>query len=190
MTIQIQNIHVNKWFQQYTNSDPELNPDPDTVTAAMADSAFHVIIEKRCFAPYDLACSREIFYNKPQFYCIVKIIWWLQVKVYLLIALNETKTSHSYTYRGKIRHVLLQLWRKQARLGRRRKYVWTRDLTRRSSICSPPKPSPAELILLRLTVLFLNNPSSSNFEILGTATSLFCTSGVCLQAAGIPALMF
>lgn len=69
MAIQIQNIHVDEWFQQYTNSDLELNPDPDTVTAAMAHGAFSVILEKWCFAPYDLACSREVFYNELQFYC-------------------------------------------------------------------------------------------------------------------------
>lgn len=100
MAIQIQDIHVDKWFQQYSNSDPELNPDPDTVTAAMADSAFKVIIEKWWFAPYDLAHSREVFYNKLHFYCIV--IWQLWVKVYLLIALNETKPSQIHTHRGEI----------------------------------------------------------------------------------------
>lgn len=93
-------MHVDKWFQQYTNSDSELNPDLDTVTAAMAHSASNVIIEKCCFAPYDLAYSREIFYNKLQFYCIVKIIWQLQVKIYLLIALNEMKSSQINTHRG------------------------------------------------------------------------------------------
>lgn len=74
MAIQIQHIHVDKLFQQYNNSDPELNPDPDTVTTAMAHSAFNVITEKWSFAPYDLAYSRDIFYNKLLFYCIVKII--------------------------------------------------------------------------------------------------------------------
>lgn len=37
--------------------------------------------------------------------------------------------------------------------------------------------------------LFLKNPRSSNYEILCTATYLFCTSDVCLQAAGMPALI-
>lgn len=68
MAIQLQNMHVNKLFQQYTNSDWELNPDPDTVTAAMADSVFNVVTEKWYFAPYDLAYSRKIFYNIIQFY--------------------------------------------------------------------------------------------------------------------------
>lgn len=43
MTIQIQSIHADKWFQQHTNSGSELNPDSDKV---MADSAVSVIIEK------------------------------------------------------------------------------------------------------------------------------------------------
>lgn len=66
----------------------------------MADSVFNVIIEKCYFAPYDLAYSREIFYNKLQLYRIVKIIWQLQVKVYLPIALNEMKTSRIHTHTG------------------------------------------------------------------------------------------
>ena len=66
----------------------------------MVDSAFNVIIEKWCFAPDDLAYSREIFYIKLQFYCTVKIIWQLQVKVYMLIALNETKSNQIHTHMG------------------------------------------------------------------------------------------
>lgn len=47
------------------------------------------------------------------------------------------------------------------------------------------KPSLSEHICLRL-VLFLKN----NFKVLCTATYLCCTSDVCLQAAGMPALIF
>lgn len=31
--------HIDKWFQQYTNSDPGWKPDSDTITAARAGSA-------------------------------------------------------------------------------------------------------------------------------------------------------
>lgn len=159
--------YIDKWFQQYTYSDPGLKPDSDTIPAARAGSAFDVLTEEWSFAPYDLAYSREIFYKKIQFYCIVNIIWQLQVKESSLIALNETKHSqiHTYTHGEKIHHVLLQLWRKQ-----HRNYVWIGDLTRRCSVCSHPKPSPAEHVLLTIVVLFLKNPSSSNFEILCIAT--------------------
>lgn len=93
--------HIDKWFQQYTNSDAGLKPDSDTLTAARAGSAFDVLTEKWSFVPYDLAYSREIFYKKIQFYCIVNIIWQLKVKVSSLIALNETKHSQIHTYMGK-----------------------------------------------------------------------------------------
>lgn len=128
---------------------------------------FDVLTEKWSFAPDNLAYSQEIFYKKMQFYCIVNIIWQLQVKGSSLIALNETEHSqiHTYTHGEKIHHVFLQLWRKQ-----HSNYVWTGDLTRRCSVWSHPKPSPAEHVLLTVVVLFLKNPSSSNFEILCIAT--------------------
>lgn len=175
--------HIDKWFQQHTNAEPGLNPGSDTITAGRA---FDDLTGTWSFAPHDLASSRGIFYEKIQFYCIVNIIWQLQVKVSSLIAWKETKSSQiqTHTHGEKIHHVLPELWGKQ-----HRNCVWTGALTRRCSVCHP-KPSPAELVLLTIVGLFLKNPRSSNLEILCIATQMFCTSAVCLQAAGMPKLIF
>lgn len=94
--------------------------------------------------------------------------------------LNASKSTH--TQWEKIHHVLLQLWRQK--LG----CVDTETMSgsyQKMQYAIFSKPSLSEHICLRL-VLFLKN----NFKVLCTATYLCCTSDVCLQAAGMPALIF
>lgn len=153
------------------NADPGLNPGSDTIPAARAGSAFDDLTEMWSFALYDLASSRGIFYKKIQFYCTVNTIWQSQVKASSLIAWKETKSSqiHTHPHGEKIHHVLPELWGKQ-----HRNRVWAGDITRRCRLCSHPKPSPAELVLLTINCAFvLEEPKLKQF-----GDPLHCCSNV------------
>lgn len=72
MATQIQYTCVDKQSQQYTNPDPELTPD--TLPAAMTHSPFNVVTDKTAFCSIQLGLLERGL--------------WLEVIVYLLIALN------------------------------------------------------------------------------------------------------